>query len=318
MTDHNSAAERNRHSLINWRRLLVAVPVLVMVAGAAYVLLRDNAVGDAPRAALAETPRGVIDNVGVQKGQLARDFVGQAPDGSIVRLSDLRGKPTIINFWATWCTSCLAELPDFKEVQQELGADNVNVVAVNTGEGVGDASRFLNDLDARDFHVAMDPTLTVSDAYAVFGMPTSLFLDADGVIRAVYVGQIDQDLMREYLAAASTGTTTGEPPTKIRLITGVARDHVLTFDDLGGGRVELTSRSLRCDDSYCANDLISAFGKSSGISLVERLEADEAPGLRVTFDEQMLTPGEIAERLRVALEAAGDPVYDEPLQVVEK
>jgi thiol-disulfide isomerase/thioredoxin len=305
-------------SFVNWRRLLFAMPILAVVAVAAYVLLRGGGVADAPRAALAETPPGVTGEVGVQKGQLARDFVGQAPDGSTVRLSDLRGRPTIINFWATWCTSCLAELPDFKEVQQELGAENVNIVAVNTGEGVGDASRFLDDLDARDFHVAMDPTLTVSDAYAVFGMPTSLFLDADGVIRAVYVGQIDQDLMREYLAAASTGTTTGEPPTKIRLITGVARDHVLTFADLGEGRVELTSRSLRCDDSFCADDLITAFTQSSGISIAERFEGDDGPGLHVTFDEQMLTAAEVVERLRVALEEAADPVYDEPVQVVEK
>lgn len=305
-------------SSINWRRLLVAGPVLAAVAIAAYVLLRSGEAGDAPRAALAETPAGVTADVGVRKGQLARDFIGVGPDGSTVRLSELRGRPTIINFWATWCTSCLAELPDFKEVQRELGAENINVVAVNAGEGLGDASRFLNQLDAPSFRVAMDPTLTVSDAYAVYGMPTSLFLDAEGVIRAVYVGQIDKDLMREYIAAASTGTTTGEPPKKIRLVTGVARDHVLIFDDLGDGRVELVSRSLRCDDSYCADTLIADFGQSPGILDLKRFETEDAPGLRVVFNEQELTAAAIAERLRAALEDLGDPVYDEPLQVVEE
>lgn len=309
---------RMLRSSINWRRLLLAGPVLTAVAVVASYLLRGGGVGDAPRAALAETPPGPTAEVGVRKGQLARDFVGEGPDGSTVRLSDLRGRPTIINFWATWCTSCLAELPDFKEVQQELGPNNISVVAVNAGEGLREAKRFLDDLDAPAFRVVMDPTLTVSDAYAVFGMPTSLFLDADGVIRAVYVGQIDKDLMREYISAASTGTTTGEPPRKIRLITGVARDHVLTFHDLGDGRVELVSKGLRCDDSYCADDLVSKFGEGTGILSVERFEAPDAPGLRVAFDERVLTAASVAERMRVALEDLGDPVYDEPLQLIEK
>lgn len=309
---------RTLTNTINWRRAALAAPLLVAVGIGAYVLISGGGVGDTPRAALADTPAGVTDDVGVRKGQLARDFVGEGPDGSTVRLSDLRGRPTIINFWATWCTSCLAELPDFKEVQQELGPENINVVAVNAGEGLRDPSRFLDDLDAAAFHVAMDPTLTVSDAYGVFGMPTSLFLDADGVIRAVYVGQIDQDLMREYIAAASTGTTTGEPPRKIRLITGVAREHTLTFEDLGGGRVELVSKSLRCDDTYCANDVIAEFGSGSGITSVEQVETEDAPGLRVTFDERELTASSVAERLRSALEVLGDPVYDEPLQVIEE
>ena len=107
-------------SLVDWRRLVLALPLLLVVGvGMYFVLDRGGPSASTPRAALAETPPGSVDKVGVQRGQLARDFIGTAPDGSVVRVSDLRGRPTIINFWATWCTSCLAELPDFKEVQQE-------------------------------------------------------------------------------------------------------------------------------------------------------------------------------------------------------
>jgi|CXWL01.1.fsa_nt_gi thiol-disulfide isomerase/thioredoxin len=305
-------------SFVNWKRLLIAAPVLAAVAVGAYLLIGDRSIGDTPRATLTETPPGVTDDVGVRKGELGRNFIGQAPDGSVVRLSDLRGRPTIINFWATWCSSCLAELPDFKEVQGELGADHLNVVAVNAGEGSADASRFLKDLDAPAFRVAMDPTLVISDAYAVFGMPTSLFLDADGVIRAVYVGQIDKDLMREYVSAASTGTTTGEPPTKIRLTTGVARDHTLSVDDLGGGRVELSSKSLRCDDSYCGESAIEVFATGGGIRAVERFTSEDPPRLLVTIDETLLDAEGVAAMLKAALDALGDPVYDEPLEIVQE
>lgn len=305
-------------SIIDWRRLVIVFPLLAVVGVLSFVLLRGGGVRDTPRAALADTPPGVIDDVGVRKGQLARDFIGEAPDGSTVRLSDLRGRPTIINFWATWCTSCLAELPDFKEVQQELGADNINVVAVNAGEGVRDARRFLEKLDAPAFHVAMDPTLTVADAYGVFGMPTSLFLDADGVIRAVYVGQIDKDLMREYVAAASTSTTTGEPPAKIRLVTGVARDHVLMVREMGRGRVELASKSLRCDDSYCADDAIAAFSGAAGVRSVERRPAADPPAIVVEFDAGAATARTLAQALADALNALGDPLYDGPLETIEQ
>ena len=304
--------------LIDWRRALSAVPVLALAAVGAYVLIPRGTDASTPRAALVDTPQGSVQKVGVKKGQLSRDFVGVAPDGTPVRLSELRGKPTIMNFWATWCASCLAELPDFKEVQQELGSENLNVVAINAGEGSADASRFLKDLDAPDFHVAMDPTLVVSDAYAVFGMPTSLFVDADGVIRAVYVGQIDKDLMLEYVAAASTGTTTGEPPTKIRLITTVARDHTLEVRTSGKGAVDLRSKSLRCDESYCATAAIDAISATDGVRGVERMLSEDPPRILVTFDEAGTSADDIASALADALNTLGDPLYERPLDIVRK
>ena len=305
-------------SLVNWRRLLLAAPMLVAAAFGVHYLTNRAGIGDTPRAALAETPPGVTDDIGVRKGQLARDFVGVAPDGSSVRLSDLRGRPTIINFWATWCPSCLAELPDFKRVQEELGAENLNVVAVNAGESSGDVQGFLEDLDAPAFHVAMDPTLVLSDAYGVSGMPTSLFLDADGVIRAIYVGQLNKDLMREYVAASSSGTTTGEPPPEIRLITTVARDHILYVDDLGNGRVELSSKSLRCDDSHCAESAIEEFAENAGVQVVEQFVADDPPRVVVRFDEGVLDAEDVALLLKAALDARGDPLYERPIEIIAK
>jgi len=73
---------RALRSVINWRRLLLGTPVLAAVAVGAYLLLGDRGIGDTPRAVLAETPPGAADDIGVRKGELARDFVGQAPDGT--------------------------------------------------------------------------------------------------------------------------------------------------------------------------------------------------------------------------------------------
>jgi len=310
---------RHIRTLIDRKRLLIAIPVLIAVGGGAYVLRANSQPSaDTPRAALADTPSGAVEKVGVQKGQLARDFIGTAPDGAIVRLSDLRGRPTIINFWATWCTSCLAELPDFNEVQKELGVDNLHVVAVNTGEDASTAQKWLDRLEIDAFHIALDPTLVVSDAYGVFGMPTSFFLDADGVVRATYVGQLDKDLMREYLTAAQTGSNTGEPPTKLRLITTVAREHTLEFFERDDGNLELRSKSLRCDESYCAEDAVDDFQRTPGVHAVERHLSDDPPGIVIAFDAELTDPETLAQALAAALNAAGDPLYERPLEIVER
>lgn len=304
--------------LIDWRRALIALPVLAIAAAGAYVLIPRGADASTPRAMLADTPASPETKVGVRKGELARDFAGTGPDGAVVRLSDLRGKPAIINFWATWCGSCVAELPDFKAVQAELGAENLRVVAVNAGESSGAARRFLNTLDAPDFHVAMDPTLIVSDAYGVFGMPTSVFLDADGVIRAVYTGQLDQDLMRSYVVAATNRTTTEQPPTKVRLVTTIARDHTLEVRATGKEAVDLRSKSLRCDEIYCAAEAIDVVASANGVRGVERSLSEDPSRIVVTFDAGVTNADEIANGLADVLNKRGDPLYERPLEVIHK
>ena len=305
-------------SLVDWKRLILALPLLLAIgAGTYYLLDRGGPSASTPRAALAETPPGAVEKVGVQRGQLARDFVGTAPDGSVVRLSDLRGRPTIINFWATWCTSCLAELPEFKEVQREIGVENLNIVAVNTGEDASTAQKWVERLGLDAFHITLDPTLVVSDAYGVSGMPTSVFLDADGVVRATYVGQLDKALLREYLAAAQTGNDADEPPAKLRLITTVARDHTLEIFDRGGATVELRSKSLRCDESYCSEEAIRAFARSAGVISIERRLSEDPASIVVEFDAAVTSAQALSEALAEALNAAGDPLYERPLEIIE-
>lgn len=304
--------------LIDWRRGLIAVPVLALAAVGAYVLIPHGADASTPRAALVDTPPGSVQKVGVKKGQLSRDFIGVAPDGTPLRLSELRGKPTIINFWATWCTSCLAELPDLKALQLDTGADRLNVVAINAGEDSSAATRFLKVLDAPTFYIGMDPTLVVADAYGVFGLPQSVFVDANGVVRAVYTGQLSKELMQEYVRAASSGTDGAEPPAKIRLITTVARDHTLEVRPSGKDSVDLRSKSLRCDESYCAGSVIDALTEIDGVRGVERMLSEDPPRIVVPFDEARTSADDIASGLANALNKLGDPLYERPLEVVRR
>jgi thiol-disulfide isomerase/thioredoxin len=119
--------------------------------------------------------------------------VGQAADnftlplvegGKTVKLSDFRGKPAVVVFWATWCPPCRREIPDLKELHKQYGPKGVALlaVAVDFRESREDVARFRKDYDL-PYTVLWDADNTVSSAYAVEGIPTILLVDPEGVIR---------------------------------------------------------------------------------------------------------------------------------------
>ncbi len=305
--------------MVRWRRLVIAAPMLSIAGIALWWLAPGGASSTTPRAALADTPHASDATVGVTRGHVARDFVATAPDGATVRLSDLRGGPTIINFWATWCSSCLAEMPDLKAVQAEAGDGQLNVIAVNTGEDTAQAQKFLRTLHAPAFRVAMDPTLVVADAYGVFGLSQSIFVDKDGVIRATYSGQLSKELMRRYVAATAAGADGGDAPKSLRLLGSVeARRHVLEVRAAGAGAAEFRSKSLRCDDSYCAASTVDALAALPGIGSIDRYLAEDPARIVVRYDSGATSLDEVAQALAERMRAHADPLYEQPLEIERK
>lgn len=303
-------------AFVDWKRALLLLPVLALAGVALYFFALRDDTSTTRRASLLDTLAVDGVEVGTDKGELARDFSAFSPDGEPVRLSDLRGRPTVINFWATWCTSCLAEMPDLRDLQAEVGPDRLNVFAMNVGEDTDAATGFLDWLDAPDFYVGLDPTLAVGDAYGVRGMPQSVFIDGEGIIRAVYVGQLTENALREYLASASRGTNQQDDRSgPLRFVTTVGRERVLEVDELDDGRVEFRSKSLRCDDAYCAAPVVDALSRSPGVVSVEN-HLDWDPALVVvTFDERRTTVAALTDILSQELEQYKDPLYTRPLEI---
>ena len=306
--------------IVDWRRLFVALPVLAVVAAALFWLLRDtDATATTPKAVLVDTPAVASLDVGVQDGRLARDFYAATFGGETVRLSDLRGKPVILNFWATWCTSCLAEMPDLRDVQAEYGAENLQVVAVNSGESVGDVRAFITSLEADDFIFAMDPSLALTDAYGVLGLSHSVFVDAGGVIRATYTGQMSKEQMREFAEAAIAAAPAVDAPFSIRLPGTVqARSSVLVVEDIGDNVIRITSRRLRCDDSFCADTIVDGLAAAEGITQIARELTADPPYIDVTYDAAILLREEVAGMLAELVPAGGDPLYQSAVTVEYK
>ena len=125
--------------------------------------------------------------VAPREGALAPDFLLPTLDGKTVRLSDLRGKGVVINFWATWCPPCRKEMPQLVAAYQRYRNEGLEVVAVNVGEPEDRVRQFAEEFGMR-FTVALDKIGAVARTYSLLGLPTTFFVDRQGVIRIVHAG----------------------------------------------------------------------------------------------------------------------------------
>ncbi len=127
----------------------------------------------------------------------AADFTVYDADGSEVKLSSKFGKPIVLNFWATWCGPCRAELPDFNKVHAELGGE-VQFFMVNVdGPGTeADVKTFLSD-NGYTFPVYYDAKYNGAYAYGVSSIPVSYFISAQGQIVMAQYGAISEQTLRD-------------------------------------------------------------------------------------------------------------------------
>jgi len=123
----------------------------------------------------------------------APDFTVYDIEGGEVRLSDFEGKPTVVNFWASWCGPCQMEMPDFQDKFLELG-ESVNFLMVNMTDGSREtletASAFIAE-QGYTFPVFYDTQVDAAMAYGVNSLPTTYFIDAEGRAIAQATGAID-------------------------------------------------------------------------------------------------------------------------------
>ena len=131
--------------------------------------------------------------------QTAPDFTVYDLDGNPHKLSDFRGKPVILNFWATWCGYCKMEMPDFDEKYQEYG-EKIHFLMVNVTDGtqetVEKASAYVAE-EGYSFPVYYDTGLEAASAYNTSGLPVSYFLDAEGNFVAWQQGMLTADTLQK-------------------------------------------------------------------------------------------------------------------------
>ena len=129
---------------------------------------------------------------------MAPDFTVYDRDGNTVRLSDFRGKPVVLNFWASWCGPCKSEMPDFEEIYKEYGED-IHFVMVNLTDGdretMDTATTFL-DSSGYTFPVYYDKDTDAALTYQVYGIPVTYFINAEGHLIAQGSSALDAETIK--------------------------------------------------------------------------------------------------------------------------
>jgi peroxiredoxin len=157
----------------------------------------DNTIISPPKD--GETP-SLSDGEGLDKGDKAPDFELTTLDGEKVKLSDYKGEKVLLNFWATWCPPCRAEMPDMQKLHDKH--DDVNILAVNlsgTESGEEKIRDFIDELDL-SFTIPLDTEMEISQMYEVVAYPTTYMIDSDGRIGYKSFGALNYELMKKELA----------------------------------------------------------------------------------------------------------------------
>ena len=142
-----------------------------------------------------------IESGGVRIGQPAPDFTLNGLDGKPVRLSDLKGKAVFVNFFATWCNPCRVEMPDIEAVWKAYKDRGLVVLAVNltNQDDAGDVAQFVKDFGLT-FPVVLDEKGSVASLYRVVPIPTSFFIDRNGIVVTAEVRSLSRQTMEQRIA----------------------------------------------------------------------------------------------------------------------
>ncbi|MGH2358668.1 MAG: TlpA family protein disulfide reductase [Candidatus Limnocylindria bacterium] len=124
---------------------------------------------------------------GASVGSPAPDFALADLDGNSVHLADLRGRPVIVNFWASWCVPCREEFPLLAQAAEEHAGDGLVIIGVAYDDTAGSARAFMEEFGA-EWPAAMDPGGRVAQRYGIFGPPESFFIGRDGTVVARQIG----------------------------------------------------------------------------------------------------------------------------------
>lgn len=191
--------------------LLAAILLLVLVIG---LLLwqswepQATEVGPFPESTLQALPApststllSLANTSSLSIGQPAPDFSLKTLDGqTTITLSELRGKPVILNFWASWCTPCRQEMPALQAAYEAHRPDNLTVLAINltTQDTLPDAQAFIEELQLTIPTLA-DETNVVGEAYHIIGLPTTYFVDSQGIITYLKLGPLDESQLNSLI-----------------------------------------------------------------------------------------------------------------------
>lgn len=176
------------------KRGLIITVIIAMFGWAIYSFVFDD------RSVPGGEGQVEDDTIGLKKGDYAPDFEIETIDGELLRLSDYRGKTVILNFWATWCPPCRAEMPDMQKVHEDFDVAILAVNEIDTEASMNDVTAFIDEFGLT-FPVLLDEGLLVGSKYQAMSFPTTYLIDKDGRVFDIAVGPLTYDMMFQAIKA---------------------------------------------------------------------------------------------------------------------
>ncbi|MBI5878807.1 MAG: TlpA family protein disulfide reductase [Chloroflexi bacterium] len=176
-----------------WKMLLgFGVGLALVVTGVLWLVITTANAASAPPPGAATA--SLDPRIGKEVEFTLFDMAGNS-----VKVSDFRGRPVIINLWASWCPPCKAELPELMAFYRQYESTGLVVLAVDTEDEMEAAARFIADWQM-PFTVLWDPEATVLEQLKARGLPTTYVLDRNGILRQVWNGQLMKTTLDQQIA----------------------------------------------------------------------------------------------------------------------
>jgi peroxiredoxin len=171
---------------------VIAAVLLITLLGVAIVQAMDKKAAE-PKNTSQDT--AASQEEGLKVGAKAPDFELKTLTGETVKLSSLKGKKVMLNFWATWCPPCKAEMPEMEKFYMQKDKD-LEILAVNIDPQL-DVKGFVKK-NGITFPILLDADDKVNEIYQILSIPTTYFIDSKGIIQNKFTGSMNFDAMKSY------------------------------------------------------------------------------------------------------------------------
>ncbi|WP_242143422.1 MULTISPECIES: redoxin domain-containing protein [unclassified Bacillus cereus group] len=187
-----------------WRKIIIGAVLLCLASYAVYEQFKPNEKQVSKGQVKSETTmKDIVAQNGIEVGKAAPHFELTKLDGTKVKLSDLKGKKVIVNFWATWCGPCQQEMPDmeafYKKHKEDVEILAVNYTVSERANGTEKVRQFAEEKGVT-FPILLDTDISVTTRYKVITIPTSYFINTKGVIQDKFIGPMTQKEMEKRVA----------------------------------------------------------------------------------------------------------------------
>jgi peroxiredoxin len=203
LTSVRPARRRRWRALQKLAWFVMAVSLVLATGCHSHIPLAEDDIGYAPTLAPPLTPR--VMGVGTSVGYLAPDFKLVNLKGQEVRLSDYRGRPVLLNFW-TYCDICKEELPYIQTVYDNRGLlmPDLAILAINVSQPAEEVEEFVSYY-GYTFEFLVDTWATVASDYYIHEIPTTFFIDRNGIIQDIQVGLLKgPEVIKQRLVALAS------------------------------------------------------------------------------------------------------------------